>query len=127
MTPLVEKVLAGSCVFGRAVPYWVAQPNFERSPMRLNISNGLYRLVKWEEDGNPVFPSPDTVVEVRDGIVINCSTLRTWPLARLGSERSLYGPIRNAYDYTQIRRLRRIDLARRSDGSRMTGAASGAA
>lgn len=94
--------------------------------MRPNISNGLYRLVKWEEDGNPVFPSPDTVVEVRDGIVINCSTLRTWPLARLGRERSLYGPIRNAYDCTQIRRLRRIDLTRGSD-SRIKGSASGAA
>jgi len=92
------------------------------------ISNGLYRLIKWEEDGNPVFPSPDTVVEVRDGIVINCSTLRGWPLDGLGGERSLYGPIRNPYDCTQIRRLRRIDLVHRRDETlQILGPTAGAA
>lgn len=92
-----------------------------------NIPNGLYRLIKWEEDGNPVFPSPDTVVEVRDGVVINCSTLRSWPLARLGAERSLYGPIRNPYDCTQIRCLKRIDLAPNPDPFTIEGPAAGAA
>ncbi|MBW3567958.1 MAG: hypothetical protein KY410_08400 [Proteobacteria bacterium] len=74
------------------------------------IANGLYRLIKREEDHNPVFPSDETVVEIRDGIVINLSTGRHWPLESLGSERTLYGPIKNPYDLAPLERLPRIDL-----------------
>lgn len=76
------------------------------------IPDGLYRLVKWQEDGNPVFPSTDTVVEVRGGRVINLSTGRSWPLHSMGDERSLYGPLNGPYDGRQLRVLRRIDLDR---------------
>lgn len=82
------------------------------------MPDGLYRLVKWQEDGNPVFPSNDTVVEVRGGTVRNCSTRRSWPLDALGSERSLFGPIRSPYDTTHLRNLKRIDLPRRGKPAR---------
>lgn len=78
----------------------------------LEIPDGLYRLVKWQEDGNPVFPSNDTVVEVRGDRVINLSTGRSWPLAALGEERSLFGPLRGPYDSRRLKNLQRLDLAR---------------
>lgn len=79
------------------------------------IANGLYRLVKREEDHNPVFPSEETVVEIRDGIVINLSTGRHWPLESLGRGRTLYGPINDPYDLAPLERLPRIDLPSVSD------------
>jgi len=79
---------------------------------QLWVPDGLYRLLKWREDGNPVFPSSDTVVEVKDGDVINLSTGRSWPLASLGVERSLFGPLSSPYDSTRLRYLKRIDLVR---------------
>lgn len=92
-----------------------------------NIPNGLYRLIKWEEDENPVFPSPDTVVEVRDGYVINCSTRRRWPLASIGSERSFYGPIRTPYDGTSLRKLKRIDMGAPQEAFAVVSTVAGAA
>ncbi len=77
-----------------------------------DVPDGLYRLVKWREDGNPAFPSTDTVVEVRDGRVINLSTGRSWPLSAIGMERSLYGPLKGPYDGRRLKDLRRIDLDR---------------
>lgn len=74
------------------------------------LADGMYRLVKHEEDHNPVFPSQETVVEIRDGIVINLSTGREWPLEALGSERSLYGPISSPYDLSPLETLPRILL-----------------
>lgn len=77
------------------------------------ITEGLYRLVKQGEDNNPVFPSKDTVVELRAGKVINLSTGRSWPLHGLGSERVLYGPLSSPYDNTRLHRLPRIELFKR--------------
>ena len=77
------------------------------------VPDGLYRLVKWQEDGNPVFPSADTVVEVRGSRVINLSTGRSWPLSAMGMERSLYGPLKGPYDSSSLKMLPRIDLVRR--------------
>ncbi|HEX7030006.1 MAG TPA: hypothetical protein VF254_05380 [Gammaproteobacteria bacterium] len=77
-----------------------------------DIPDGFYRLVKWREDGNPVFPSADTVVEVRAGRVINLSTGRSWPLVAMGMERSLYGPLNGPYDGRGLKALHRIDLSR---------------
>lgn len=74
------------------------------------IADGLYRLVKHEEDQNPVFPSNETVVEIRDGLVINLSTGREWPLEALGNARSLYGPLSSAYDLAPLETLPRIFL-----------------
>ena len=93
---------------------------------RQHVPDGLYRLIKWEEDGNPVFPSADTVVEVRSGAVINCSTGRSWPLDALGQERSLFGPIRSPWDCTHLRRLKRFDLVRGASerGTRYTAFSS---
>lgn len=79
---------------------------------QLWVPDGLYRLIKWREDGNPVFPSSDTVVEVKDGEIFNLSTGRSWPLTGLGVERSLFGPLSGPYDSTRLRKLRRIDLVR---------------
>lgn len=76
------------------------------------VPDGFYRLVKWREDGIPAFPSTDTVVEVRDGDIINLSTGRSWPLAAMGMERSLFGPLAGPYDSTRLRHLKRIDLMR---------------
>lgn len=78
------------------------------------VPDGLYRLVKWREDGNPVFPSSDTVVEVRGGRVINLSTGRSWPLSAVGIERSLFGPLKGPYDGRRLKHLQRIDLSRDS-------------
>lgn len=75
-----------------------------------SIADGLYRLVKHEEDQNPVFPSNETVVEVRDGLVINLSTGREWPLDAIGKERSLYGPLTGPYDLSPLEALPRIFL-----------------
>ncbi|HEX6930406.1 MAG TPA: hypothetical protein VF267_14210 [Gammaproteobacteria bacterium] len=86
------------------------------------IPNGLYRLVKWREDGNPVFPSADTVVEVHAGILINLSTGRSWPLSAMGEERSLYGPLNGPYDGRRLKVLRRIDLARPLPHGEFSGA-----
>jgi len=76
------------------------------------IPDGLYRLVKWREDGNPLFPSTDTVVELRNGEVINLSTGRRCALTSVGIERSLFGPLTGPYDSTRLRYLRRIDLVK---------------
>lgn len=76
------------------------------------VADGLYRLVKWREDGIPVFPSSDTVVEVRAGKLVNLSTGRSWPLAGIGDARSLFGPLTSPYDCTQLKHLPRIDLAK---------------
>lgn len=81
-------------------------------PYTPRIPDGLYRLVKWHEDGNPVFPSADTVVEVRGGRLINLSTGRSWPLGSMGMERSLYGPLNGPYDSRSLKVLPRIDLVR---------------
>lgn len=74
------------------------------------IPDGWYRLVKWQEDGNPVFPSRETVVEVRSGYIINALTGRRCDVPSLGGGRSLYGPLAGPYDLTGLRKLRRIDL-----------------
>lgn len=79
---------------------------------KADVPDGLYRLVKWREDGNPVFPCSDTVVEVRAGRLINLSTGRSWPLSAVGIERSLYGPLKGPYDGRRLKDLRRIDLDR---------------
>lgn len=82
------------------------------------VPDGLYRLVKWQEDGNPVFPSNDSVVEVRNGYVTNLLTGRRCPLAAIGVERSLFGPLTGPYDITCLRYLRRIDLCKPSRAAR---------
>jgi len=74
------------------------------------IANGLYWLVKNEEDNNPGFPNHETVVEIRNGVVINHSTRRQWPLEAFGKERSLYGPISDPYDLVPLEKLPRVDL-----------------
>lgn len=74
------------------------------------IADGLYRLVKHEEDHNPAFPSNETIVEIRDGLVINLSTGREWPLEAIGKERSLYGPLNGPYDLSPLDTLPRIFL-----------------
>lgn len=79
-------------------------------PNASGIPDGLYRLVKWREDGNPVFPSTDTVVEVRGGRIINLSTGRSWPLAAMGVERSLFGPLNGPYDGRKLKALQRLEL-----------------
>lgn len=63
---------------------------------RLWVPDGFYRLVKWREGGD----------------VINLSTGRSWPLAGMGIERSLFGPLTGPYDGTRLRHLKRIDLMR---------------
>ena len=89
---------------------------------QLWVPDGLYRLVKWQEDGIPAFPANDTVVEVKDGDVINLSTGRSWPLAAMGTERSLFGPLATPYDCTRLRHLKRIDLVRTSKAARQVKA-----
>lgn len=83
------------------------------------IADGLYHLVKWGEDHNPVFPSRETVVEVKGEHVINVSTKRRCTLDALGAERSLFGPLANAYDLSPIEALPEIKLgpAHPEDGS----------
>lgn len=77
-----------------------------------NVPDGLYRLVKWQEDGNPVFPSKDTVVEVHAGYVVNLLTGRRCPLKAIGVERSLFGPLTDPYDNRRLRYLARFDLSK---------------
>ena len=88
--------------------------SFEGSGRDMNeasrVADGLYRLVKHEEDHNPVFPSSETVVEVRGALVINFLTGREWPLVGIGKERSLYGPISDPYDLCPLEKLPRIFL-----------------
>lgn len=79
-------------------------------PPNVQLADGLYRLVKWREDGNPAFPSNDTVVEIRAGTIVNLSTGRCWSLDCIGAARSLFGPIRNPYDVTKLKRLPRVDF-----------------
>lgn len=83
------------------------------------VPDGLYRLVKWQEDGNPVFPGSDMVVEIRGGEVINLLTGRRCPL-RTVARRSLFGPLTGPYDGTRLRHLRRIDVATRHRDSDTT-------
>lgn len=87
------------------------------------VADGLYRLVKHEEDHNPVFPSQETVVEIRGGVVINLSTGREWPLDTIGSERSLYGPLSSPYDLAPIETLPRIFLES-ADGANAAAASA---
>ena len=89
---------------------------------QLWVPEGFYRLVKWQEDGNPVFPSTDTVVQVRDGDIINLSTGRRWPIGSMGIERSLFGPLATPYDCTRLRHLRRIDLVKMPKAANMSRA-----
>lgn len=69
------------------------------------VADGYYRLIKLEEDHNPVFPSDETIVEIRDHIAINLLSQREWPLDALGKERLLYGPLSNPYDTTPLDQL----------------------
>lgn len=74
------------------------------------VADGLFRLMKWNEDHNPVFPSRETVVEVKGEYVINVSTGRRCRLDALNGERSLFGPLANAYDLSPIEALPEIKL-----------------
>lgn len=69
------------------------------------VADGLYRLIKLEEDHNPVFPSRETVVEVREGEIINLSSRHGCALSALGGSRALYGPISTPYDLTPVESL----------------------
>lgn len=72
------------------------------------VTNGFYRLVKLEEDQNPVFPSHETVVEVRDDDVINLSTRRSCKLRALRPTRALFGPLETPYDITPVEQLPQV-------------------
>ena len=92
--------------------------------VRTRIPDGLYRLVKWREDGNPIFPGADMVVEIRNGEIINLSTGRCCLLATVGIERSLFGPLAGPYDSTRLRHLARIDLPAPTDPAHLSAAHS---
>lgn len=81
------------------------------------VQDGLYRMIKWQEDGNPFFPGREAIVEVRNGYVINVTTGRQCALASIGIGRSLFGPLNSPYDPRHLAKLTRIDL---SDGERST-------
>ena len=74
------------------------------------VPDGLYRMIKWEEDGNPLFPDREVVVEVRNGNIINVTTGRGCALSLIGVERSLFGPLSGPYDSRRLAKLNRIDL-----------------
>lgn len=87
------------------------------------VPDGLYRMIKWQEDGNPLFPTREAIVEVRNGVVINLSTGRHCALSLIGVERSLFGPLNGPYDPSQLAKLNRIDLdgCERSTTTRIPG------
>lgn len=77
----------------------------------VRLADGLYRLVKVEEDHNPVFPNRETVVEIRDGNTItNISTGRAAAISVLGESRVLYGPLEGPYDLRPVTELQRVAL-----------------
>lgn len=91
-----------------------------------HLADGLYRLVKLEEDHNPVFPNQETVVEIRDGYTItNVSTGRSATIAALSNRRALYGPLKNAYDLRPLKELEQVAFMRATDTSEVRRQASG--
>lgn len=91
--------------------------------VRAWVPDGLYRMIKWQEDGNPLFPGREAIVEVRNGTVVNVSTGRQCALSLIGIGRSLFGPLDNPYDPRRLAKLNRIDLndVERSATTRIRG------